>query len=308
MKIAVNEAPFRQNVYSVSPKDLAVMSLLRKYTQRAGLTLLASLVHSCALFAQEFRGTLTGQVTDPSGATVAGAQVQAVNNATQQTYPTTTTDKGVYFIPYMLPATYTVTVTATGFKTQVQDNVVLQASSSRGLNFTFQLGTETQTVEVTGAPPLIETANGSGGTVLTGQQLENLPMNGRQVYTLLGTTPGSQFLQTQFGAQGYSGTRAWDTSNNYTLGGSASGYQQFTLDGTNVTLQAHGAQGTWQIAPNVDALQEVNVMTTTYDARYGRTAAEPSTWSPSLEATRSTVMPMSTWKMALSMRIISRTT
>ena len=140
--------------------------------------------------------------------------------------------------------------------------------------------------------PLIETANGSGGTVLTGQQLENLPMNGRQVYTLLGTTPGSQFLQTQFGAQGYSGTRAWDTSNNYTPGGSASGYQQFTLDGTNVTLQAHGAQGTWQIAPNVDALQEVNVMTTTYDARYGRTAAEPSTWSPSLEATRSTVMPM----------------
>lgn len=191
MKIAVNEAPFRQNVYSVSPKDLAVMSLLRKYTQRAGLALLASLVLSCALFAQEFRGTLTGQVTDPSGATVAGAQVQAVNNATQQTYPTTTTDKGVYFIPYMLPATYTVTVTATGFKTQVQDNVVLQASSSRGLNFTFQLGTETQTVEVTGAPPLIETANGSGGTVLTGQQLENLPMNGRQVYTLLGTTPGS---------------------------------------------------------------------------------------------------------------------
>ncbi|MDQ2842041.1 MAG: TonB-dependent receptor, partial [Acidobacteriota bacterium] len=95
--------------------------------------------------------------------------------------------------------------------------------------------------------------------------------NRRQIYTLIGTTPGSQFLQTQFGAQGYSGTRAWDTSNNYTLGGGVSGYQQFTLDGTNVTLQAHGSQGTWQIAPNVDALQEVNVMTTTYDARYGRT-------------------------------------
>ncbi len=222
-------------------------------------------------FAQEFRGTITGQVTDPSGALIGKAQVNAVNNATQQAYPTTSTDKGVYFIPYVLPGTYTITVTAPGFKTQVQQNVIVQAGKSFGLNFALQIGTQSQKIEVTGAPPLIETANGSGGTVLTGRQLENLPLNGRQVYTLLGTTPGSQFLQTQFGAGGYSGTRAWDTSNNYTIGGGVQGYQQFTLDGTNVTLQAHGSQGTWQIAPNIDALQEVNVMTTTYDARYGRT-------------------------------------
>ena len=230
------------------------------------------LVPACLLVSgQEFRGTLTGEVRDPSGATVAQAQVRATNQATQQAYEATTTDKGVYFIPYMLPSTYTVTVTAPGFKTQVQDNLVVQAGKSSGLNLTLELGTATQTVEVTGAPPLIETANGSGGTVLTERELENVPLNGRQIYTLLGTTPGSQFLQNQFGAQGYSGTRAWDTSNNYTLGGGVQGYQQFTLDGTNVTLQAHGSQGTWQIAPNVDALQEVNVMTTTYDARYGRT-------------------------------------
>ncbi len=107
--------------------------------------------------------------------------------------------------------------------------------------------------------------------MLSERELANVPLNGRQVYTLIGTTPGSQFLQTQFGAQGYSGTRAWDVSNNYELGGGVQGYQQFTLDGSNVTLQAHGSQGTWVIAPNIDALQEVNVMTTTYDARYGRT-------------------------------------
>ncbi len=224
-----------------------------------------------AVFAQEFRATLTGEVTDPSGATVGQAQVLAVNRDTQQNYPATTTDKGVYFIPYVLPGTYTVTVTAPGFKKQVQDNVVLQAGKSTGLNIALALGTATQTVQVTSAPPLIETANGSGGTILTQRALENLPLNGRQIYTLVGTTPGSQFLQTQFGAGGYSGTRAWDVSNNYTLGGGVQGYQQFTLDGTNITMQAHGSQGTWEMAPNVDALQEVNVMTTTYDARYGRT-------------------------------------
>jgi Carboxypeptidase regulatory-like domain len=127
------------------------------------------------VLAQEFRGTLTGQVSDPAGALVPGAQVEAVNQATHQAYKTTSTDKGVYFIPYVLPGAYKVSVTATGFKTAVQDNVVLEASSSRGLNFALQLGTTQETVEVSGAPPLIETANGSGGTVLSQQEIENLP-------------------------------------------------------------------------------------------------------------------------------------
>lgn len=223
------------------------------------------------LFAQEFRGTLTGTVADPSGATIGKAQVQAVNQATQQTYPATTTDKGDYFIPYVLPGTYTMTVTASGFKQQVQQNVVVQGNRSTGINFTLQLGAVGQTVEVSGAPPLIETASGSGSTVLTEREIQNVPLNGRQIYTLIGTTPGSQFTQTQFGASGFSGNRAWDVNNSYTIGGGVQGYQQFILDGTNITLQFHGSQGTWEFAPNLEALQEVNIMTTTYDARFGRT-------------------------------------
>jgi Carboxypeptidase regulatory-like domain/TonB dependent receptor len=246
------------------------MSLLPNVARGASLALIP-LLFSSVLFAQEFRATLTGEVTDPSGAVVAQARIQTVNRDTQQAYNTTTTDKGVYFMPYVLPGTYTVSVTVEGFKTQVQDNVLLQASQSRGLNFSLQMGTVNETVEVSSAPPLIEAANGTGGTVLSQREIEDLPLSGRQIYSLLGTTPGSQFLQTQFGASGYSGTRGWDVSNNYTLGGGVQGYQQFTLNGTNITLQNNGNQGTWQIAPNVDALQEVNVMTTTYDARYGRT-------------------------------------
>ncbi len=109
---------------------------------------------STLLPGQEFRSTLTGTVTDPSGATVPNASVQAVNNATQQKYTVVTTGKGDYFIPYMLPGTYTVTVTAPGFAKQVQANVVLQAAQSFGLNLQLQMGSATQTVEVTAAPPL----------------------------------------------------------------------------------------------------------------------------------------------------------
>lgn len=242
------------------------LALHRKYFALAVLGVLPLLTA-----AQEFRSTITGRVTDPSGAPIAKAQVEAQNKATGQTYSVETTDSGVYFIPYVLPGTYSVTVKAPAFKTSVQDNVLLQAGVSTGLNAQLQIGTETERVEVTAAPPLIETANGSGGTVLTQRELQSVPLNGRQVYTLIGTTPGSQFTTTQFGSSGNSGTRSWDSSNAYTIGGGVQGYQQFTLDGTNITLQNQGSQGTWQIAPNVDALQEVNVMTSNYDARYGRT-------------------------------------
>jgi hypothetical protein len=230
----------------------------------------ALLILPAALNAQEFRGTLSGLVTDPSGAVVPKAKVQAVNNATRQLYNATTTNSGDYLIPYVLPGTYTVSVTAQGFKTQVQDNVVLPAGASPVLNVSLELGATSETVTVSGTAALLDAENSVGNNELTTRELENVPLNGRQIYTMLGTLPGSQFLQTQFGASGYSGTRGWDVSNNYTLGGGVQSYQQFTLNGSNITMQNNGAQGTWELAPNVDALQEVNVQTTNYDARYGR--------------------------------------
>ena len=223
--------------------------------------------------AQEFRSTLTGRVTDPSGAVIPGALVTAVKNDTHQTYTAKSDNSGDYYIPYVLPGLYTVTVEAKGFKKNVQGNVLLQASESYGLNFKLQVGATTQSVTVTAAPPLINTASGSSGTILTGRAIESLPLNGRQVYMLIGTTPGSQFLQTQFGASGYSGTRGWDVSNNYSLAGGVQGYNMFTLNGTNITMMGgFGEEGSWMTAPNIDAVQEVNVMTNTYDARYGNTA------------------------------------
>jgi carboxypeptidase family protein len=165
---------------------------------------------SSALTAQEFRGTLSGLVTDPSGAVVPQAKVRAVNNATRQAYTATTTTSGDYLIPYVLPGTYTVSVAAEGFKTKVQDNVFLPAGASPVLNVAMEIGASTETITVSGTAELLEAENSVGNNELTTRELENIPLNGRQIYTMLGTIPGSQFLQTQFGASGYSGTRAWD--------------------------------------------------------------------------------------------------
>jgi hypothetical protein len=235
--------------------------------------------------AQEFRATLTGQVTDPSGAIVPKATVTATNNETGSVYTAETSNSGVYYIPYALPGTYTVKATAQGFKTAIQDKVLLLAGKYFGQNFVLQVGTIQETVEVTAEPAMIETANGSGGTILDERTLQNVPVSGRQVYMLIGTVPGSQFTQTQFGPGGFSGTRGWDNTNAYIMGGgvnptgqdntgNSGGFNQFTLNGTNITQQiSYGNQGagTWNVSPTLDSIQEVNVMTDTYDARYGRT-------------------------------------
>jgi hypothetical protein len=238
------------------------------------LVLAAMLLSAGLLAAQEFRATLTGIVTDPSGAVVPNAQITALNAETRQKYQSATNAKGEYSILYVLPGTYSVWVASGGFRNEVQDNVQLDANQTIELNFKMEIGSANQTVEVTGAPATLEMATGSNNTIISGKEIEDSPLNGSQVYMLIGTTPGSEFLQTQFGSGGYSGTRGWDNSNNYTIGGGVPGYQQFQLNGSNITVQTSyqsQGQGTWQIAPNTQALQEVNVMTNTYDARYGRT-------------------------------------
>jgi hypothetical protein len=226
--------------------------------------------------AQEFRAVLTGQVTDPSGAVIKNTTITAVNVESGTSYTAKTTDKGVYYIPYVLPGNYTVTAQASGFKTSVQDKVVLLASQTFNQNFQLEVGSVAQQVVVTTAPAQLETSTGSGGTVIDSRELQSVPLNGGQSYMLIGTTPGSQFTTTSFGpGVGNSGTRGWDVTNSYTIGGGIVGNNQFTLNGTNITSQTgygNHNPGEWTVSPNIDSIQEVNVMTSTYDARYGRTS------------------------------------
>ena len=220
--------------------------------------------------AQEFRATLTGQVSDPSGAVIKGAKVAAVNNDTKTTYTAVTTAKGDYYIPYVLPGTYTVTVTAGKFKTAVQDQVLMLASQVFNQNFSLQVGSVTDQVVVNSAPPQLETEDASGNNTIGARDIENIPLNGGQIYSLIGTTPGSQ---ATYGAN--TQLNGYNAQNSYTIGGGIVGNNQFTLNGSNITSQFtydNQGAGEWTIAPNLDSIEEMNVMTTTYDSRYGRTA------------------------------------
>jgi hypothetical protein len=240
-----------------------------------------ALLTALATQAQEFRATLSGQVTDPQGALVVDATVTAVNVDSGTSYTARTTKDGTYYIPYVLPGTYTVTATAQGFKTAIQDKVRLFAAQGFGQNFKLELGGATEKVEVTSAPPELETTTGSGGQLLLERELQSVPLGGRNVFNLIGTTPGSQVL-TNMPTNG-----SWSQSNNYSIGGGAQvsygpgtfggtgSFNQFTLNGINITQETgfqNATSGAWNVSPNLDTVDQVNVMTTNYDARYGQTA------------------------------------
>lgn len=219
-------------------------------------------------WAQEYRGTILGQVTDPQGALLSNAIITAVGP--QQSYVVKSNERGSYIIPFVQPGTYSVSAVASGFKKEVQGNVVIDVSGKINLNFILQLGSISETVSVDANQVGLNTADASGGTIMDSEQIQNLPLNGRQIYMLLALTPGVRFTQTQFGSSGYSGTRGWDESNQYSISGQPGTYNQFLLNGAPVSGQNGGQAGVWNISPTVDAVQEFKVMTITFDAQYGR--------------------------------------
>src|SRR6187399_2563815 len=117
------------------------------------------LLISCALpvFAQLDRGTLTGEVKDPSGAAVSGAKVTATQLSTNSVSSTTTTDSGDYTLPAMLIGTYRVTVEAAGFKRSVNGKVDVTSGSTLRLDFTVELGTVNESVQVSAQATSLET-------------------------------------------------------------------------------------------------------------------------------------------------------
>jgi hypothetical protein len=236
--------------------------------------LLAMLVLTTLLFAglsaaQEFRGVILGEVRDSSGAVIPGATITA--KGTQTPYTAKTSGAGDFSIPFVVPGTYDVTAEAHGFKKAVRTGVVIDVAQKVNLNFVLEVGAVTEEVTVKSDLVGVNTADASGGTVMDPEKVQNLPLNGRQVFQLMQLTPGVRFTTTSFGPNGNSGTRGWDTSNAYQINGVVNNLNQFELNGAPITQQTSTNRGAWQIAPNVDAVQEFKIQTNNYDATIGRT-------------------------------------
>src|SRR5579875_4171545 len=134
--------------------------------------------------AQEFRGTISGSVTDPSGAVVPGVEIVVKEVHTGTTNRTKSDATGQYVVPFLLPGDYTITATAQGFETLTRQGITLQSQEHPIVDLQLKVGNAGETVEVTANAPLIDQTNASVGQVISTESVADLPVNGRTPTTL----------------------------------------------------------------------------------------------------------------------------
>lgn len=217
------------------------------------------------LKAQNITATLTGTVTDTSGAVVPGATITVHNNATDLDVRTLTTDTtGVYTVSQLAVGTYRVTVTARGFRNYVANEVILHVGDRRTLDVVLQVGQVTQEVTVTASAMPIESSSAAQGGTVTGTQIRELQLNNRNFEQLVLLQPGvSSTLPDQVGF-GITNTSS------ISVNGARTGANNWTVDGSDVNDS--GSNLTLLNVPSIDALQEFKIERSTYDAQYGRSA------------------------------------
>jgi Carboxypeptidase regulatory-like domain/TonB-dependent Receptor Plug Domain len=211
--------------------------------------------------AQSTGGRIRGTVTDPSGGAVAGVKVTLINEGTNTSREAQTSATGEYLFLEVPVGSYEIDIVGTGFKKYQRKGIVLVLNEIASVDVTLQVGGATEVVEVTGAPPIIDTTTTQLGAVMTDQSVRELPLSTRNTYQLLQLQPG---VQSQLGADLFYGSDnpgvvsvngGRGRSNNYMVNGG---------DGNDIFVNGPAIQ------PSPDAIEEFRVLTNTFDAEYGR--------------------------------------
>jgi Carboxypeptidase regulatory-like domain/TonB-dependent Receptor Plug Domain/TonB dependent receptor len=226
-------------------------------------TLFSMVFLLCVPFAgaQSTGGRIRGTVTDTSGGAISGAKVALINEGTNATREVLTSSTGEYLFLEVPVGTYTVDINQQGFKKYSRRGIVLVLNEIASVDITLQVGSNVDTVEVSGAPPVIDTTTTQLGAVMTDQSVRELPLSTRNTYQLLQLQPG---VQSQLGADLFYGSSnpgvvsvngGRGRSNNYMVNGG---------DGNDIFVNGPAIQ------PSPDAIEEFRVLTNTFDAEYGR--------------------------------------
>src|SRR5580700_4009776 len=211
--------------------------------------------------AQSTGGRIRGTVSDPSGASVAAATVTLVNEATHATRDAQSGSSGEYIFIEVPVGSYEIDVAQAAFKKYVRKGVALDLNQVISVDITLQLGAATESVEVTGAPPVVDTSSTQLGAVVNERSSTQLPLNQRDVYQLLQLQPG---VQSQLGNDLFYGSDkpgvvtvngGRGRSNNYSVNGG---------DGNDLFANLPAVE------PSPDSIDEFRVISNSFDAEYGR--------------------------------------
>ncbi len=232
------------------------------------------MLFSCVAFtvnarAQTSSGSIVGLVTDPSGAIVPDATVVLKNTATNASQTAVTGASGNYSFVDLNPSVYDITVTKKDFESLTQSGINLQVGAVVRLDVTLKVGTQSQTVVVSAAQSEMQTESASLGGVVQGQQVEEAPLNGRNVNNLLdfipGVVPGGGTQGSTMSNQGDGQTQAI-AYNNYQIGGGFSGESIFFIDGMEQNIAENNVD---PLVPTQDAVQEFRVSTSNVSPEFG---------------------------------------
>jgi hypothetical protein len=228
----------------------------------AGFVLSILVLYSANILAQGLFGTISGVVTDSSGASIPGSTVRVSNVSTNVVVTLTTNSAGVYVANSLNPGAYKVEAEAKGFKTAIVTGIALEVNTNPKINLTLQVGQVTETVEVTSEnAPLLQTQQSDLGQTVNQRQLEQLPTfsgTGRNVYSLLPLAPG---VSQQTGC---------DFCGNYgnlRISGSRPRNDDNVLDGSTITAPVFGGAA---LTPSVDSIQEFRIEQNSMSAEYGK--------------------------------------
>jgi hypothetical protein len=242
------------------------MRLVRKHLS-GGAQAALMLIVAITLFlktghAQEFRGTISGAVSDPSGAMIPGAQIIVRETRTGTVNKTSTDAAGQFVVPFLLPGDYSVLATAQGFET-TQQSLTLQSQEHPILALKLALGNAGTTVTVSAAPPLLDEANASVGQVISTASVADLPLNGRTPAVLTELSVGVITTAAPELVHPFDN----NAGNSWSIGGTPSQLSEVLLDGSpDLTLL-----GALAYSPSEDSVSEVSIRPFDTDASFGHT-------------------------------------
>jgi len=236
-------------------------SLCRHGMLSAAVLALALFLGASSTGAQSTGGRIRGTVTDSSGAAIAGAKVTLINEATHATRDVEAGANGEYIFIEIPVGSYEINSLSTGFKKYVRKGIALNLNEVVSVDITLQIGAAVDTVEVTGAPPVVDTSSSQLGAVVNERSSTQLPLNQRDVYQLLQLQPG---VQSQLGNDTFYGS---DKAGVVTVNGGRGRANNYTVNGGDgndlfANLPA--------IEPSPDSIEEFKVISNSFDAEYGR--------------------------------------
>ena len=218
------------------------------------ILLTVALIVSPSVFAQTTGAQVVGRVTDPSDAVIPGAKVTVHNVDTGVEKDAQSNQEGYYAVPFLDPGRYRIIAQAEGFKPVSRTGVVLEMRQVARVDFTLEVGAVTEVIEVSAAPPILNTETATKGDVITATEIEELPLVSRDFLVLATLVPGVTAGDSDFlGHMNINGARGHDV--NYLLEG-----------GVNRSMRVNGTQ----VQATMESIQEFKLETFNYSAEYGR--------------------------------------